>query len=263
MGSMNLACTMVKAAQEAGAEIAKFQYWKEHKLEAGPWDHDGRRDIYYKAELSLDNLRTLAIACRDANIQFLCSCFDKDDAHDLTNVSDSIKIPSHEATNQELIKCAIDNFDKVYISLGATTSAEKEYIRQEYKSEAKRITVMYCVSAYPMALHSFKLDTYRKIRDNFLKYGYPVGYSGHHSTIHDAVIAMAEGADVIEKHFTIDKTLPGRDNKFALDPKELESLCWLRDELSLAQPSQVYEYLPEEQEVRDVYSGRWSKGKKK
>ena len=259
MGNMDLAKKMIQAAAGAGADYAKFQYWRESKLKSGPWDKDGRREIYQKAQLSMAQLRELQFICNESGIKFLCSIFDASDIKDLAKISDCIKIPSHEATNYPLISEAVDRFKYVYISLGATTADEKEHIRKEFKKESDRIAIMYCVSSYPMSLHNFKMDTFKVMLRRFRATGYRVGYSGHHSTIYDAIMAMAYDIDVVEKHFTTDNTLPGRDNQFALSPKELEDLCWIREEMELGFPSDSYGYLPEEQEVRDVYRGRWSK----
>jgi len=259
MGNMPLAKQMIEAAQGAGADYAKFQYWKSANLKEGPWDKDGRREIYQEAELDMHKVHELNFYCTEANIKFLCSVFDVQDIKDLARVTEIIKIPSHEANNHELIKEAVDRFQYIYISLGATTGTEKDRLLNEYKKESSRITVLYCVSVYPMPLHAFKPNTLRMMLLQFGVAGYQVGYSGHHPTIFDAIMALSQDVDVIEKHFTTNNDLPGRDNKFALTPTELESLCDARDEMSLGVPGEKYGFFPAEQEVRDVYAGRWSK----
>jgi len=259
MGDMDLAKTMVDAAQSAGADYAKFQYWRVANLKSGPWDTDGRREIYQQAQLDNEKLHQVKFYCQEANIKFLCSVFDQGDAKALAKVSNLAKIPSHEATNTSLIRECVDRFEHIYISLGATTSEEKHTFLSEYKSESDRITVFYCVSAYPMPLHAFKTQTLKEMMLLFGAAGYQVGYSGHHTTIYDAVIALSMGVDIVEKHFTTNNSLPGRDNQFALSPEEMESLCYIREEMSAGLPSPHYGYNKIEQEVRDVYRGRWSK----
>ena len=105
MGDMVLAKEMISAASESGADYAKFQTWSVSNLKNGPWDKDGRLEIYKKAELSRDQHYELKEFCESLDILFLTSIFNIKDAQWLCELSDSaIKIPSHEIYNLDLIK---------------------------------------------------------------------------------------------------------------------------------------------------------------
>ena len=117
-GDMTLAKKMIKAAKSS-ADYAKFQNWRVSKLKTGPWDNDGRREIYKKAELTKDNHIELIKTCNQENINFLSSVFSVDDAKMLVELKvKRVKIPSFESRNTELIDYCFSNFEHIYISTG-------------------------------------------------------------------------------------------------------------------------------------------------
>ena len=215
VGDMSLAKDMVFAAKESGADAAKFQTWKVERLIDGPWDTDGRREIYNKAELTREKHHIMKEYCNSVDIEFLTSCFCIDDIDMVREFSDEVKIPSPEAYSDDLVKQAVEKFNHVYLSTGA--SNVEEYIRW---ADYSNLTLLHCVSSYPCKLENINLPKMK-----FLQAITPrVGYSGHLSGTHDAIAAICMGATVVEKHFTIDHNLPGRDNKFAILPEELKEI---------------------------------------
>ena len=117
LGNISLAKKMIKAAKKNGADYCKFQTWNEKNLKDGPWDTDGRRDIYKKAQLSEQNHYELKEYCKKEKIIFFTSIFNITDLHFLKKINKNIiKIPSHEINNIELIKLASKNFKKVLVS---------------------------------------------------------------------------------------------------------------------------------------------------
>lgn len=255
MGSIDLAKKMIDAAVFAGVDICKFQTWKVKNLKKGPWNDDGRIDIYKKAELSNHQYEYLVEYCKKKGVSFLTSVFNLSDIDLLLKLNlKSIKIPSHEVYNKELIKKCNDNFDEIYVSIGACTWKEiEEILKQDINF--KKINFMHCVSSYPLEHENVNLPKLLKLKNIFGS----VGYSGHLPGIDDAIAAISLGANVVEKHFTIDQNLPGRDNKFAVLPEQMKKICDYNlsfNKMILDKGLGVQEC---EQDIYKNYRGRWSK----
>lgn len=249
MGDMSLAKEMVSAAKESGADYVKFQTWKVDRLVDGPWDTDGRREIYNKAEMTLKKHEIMKGYCESVGITFLTSCFCSKDIKLVRAFCNEVKIPSEiKADNEELMSEVVKTFDHVYMSTGA--SNVEEYFKW---APYKNVTLLHCVSSYPCKLENINLPKMK-----FLQAITPrVGYSGHLSGPSDAIAAICMGATVIEKHFTIDHDLPGRDNKFALLPKEFKEI---RDFLSTYELMMIDRGLLMqdcEDNYRTYQKGRW------
>tara|TARA_X000000950_G_scaffold287803_1_gene401739 strand:+ start:3161 stop:3970 length:810 start_codon:yes stop_codon:yes gene_type:complete len=256
MGDMELAKEMIKAASDAGADIVKFQTWSEKNLKKGPWDTDGRRDIYKKAELKNNDYDILLDCCLENNIQFCTSIFNINDIAFLDNDRIKlIKIPSHEIHNYELITKVIDNFDFTIISTGASLWSEILELKKILRNNENKYSILHCVSSYPCPIEKINFKRYFKLRELFKN----VGYSGHYHGVDDAIFAIANQATFVEKHFTIDKDLPGRDNKFALLPNEFAHLSSFRDLNSKMMIDNGLDYLDIEKDTYENYRGRWSK----
>ena len=117
MGDMNLAEKMISEATKSGADYCKFQTWKVDSLKSGPWDNDGRLEIYKKAELTKEKHKKLLEICKKNKINFMTSVFNIKDLEFVASLSNEIvKIPSHEVYNIELIKEAQNLFKTVIIS---------------------------------------------------------------------------------------------------------------------------------------------------
>lgn len=254
MGNMDLAKKMIVSAAENGADICKFQTWSEEKLKAGSWDEDGRREIYKKAELSKEDHLLLKGYCKSNNVQFLTSVFNINDLDFLSTLDmDMVKIPSHEVHNLELIIAAIEIFNIVLVSTGA--SKWKEVLKILKQVDTNNIVLMHCVSTYPCPLEKINLPRIEALKTLTRT----VGYSGHYDGIDDAIAAICLGATFIEKHFTIDQDLPGRDNKFAILPDELKSLCEFRDNYQKMNRDLGLDLQDCELDTFENYRGRWSK----
>ncbi len=255
MGNINLAEKMIKMASKSGADYAKFQTWQVKNLKNGPWDNDGRREIYQKAELRQDQYRILKKICTRNKIKFLTSLFNPDDLSLISDLRlDTIKIPSPENRNSELLKICSKYFKNIYLSTGA---AKIEEIKKSYKFIKKNnVTLMHCVSMYPCPDKNINLSRIQKLKKIHSKI--KIGISDHSPDTLSTLFSLPLGVELIEKHFTIDNNLPGRDNKFAILPAALKSL---RDKISRFEKMQKFneKLSKEEVEVRKVYSGRWIK----
>lgn len=253
MGDIDRAKKMIYAAKESGCEFAKFQVWSVKNLRNGSWDIDGRRQIYESAELSSKDLLLLKDFCNEIGIKFLVSIFSIKDTKKIKDLDlNYIKIPSTEATNEELIKWSFkQKFKKIFISTGCCSKKDIHYL--ESIIDPKITIIMHCVSAYPCPAENINLP-----RMKFLNSIFPnVGYSGHFQGINDAIAAIALGAVAIEKHFTIDKSLPGRDNKFALSPEEIKLVCQFEKDINLMNKDCGINFQPIEGDMQKNYIGRW------
>ena len=254
LGDMSLAKKMILEAAKAGADYCKFQTWSVKNLKEGSWDHDGRREIYKKAELSYDQHIDLKKYCDLNNIKFLTTIFNVDDLDFLKKLNpELIKIGSPEAYNLELIQKCLLNFDKVILSTGATNWEEIEKFKG--LKNISKLVLLHCVSSYPCEPNNANIPKMEKLREIVEE----VGYSGHCDGLDDAMIAICNGAAYVEKHFTIDKELPGRDNKFAIMPKELQTLCKFRDNFIKMNENKGLNLQKIEEDVFKFARGRWSK----
>ena len=254
MGDMSLAEKMIKQAKNSGADYCKFQTWSEKNLKPGPWDTDGRREIYIKAGLTEEKHRLLKKICENLKINFLTSVFNINDLDFVSSINPQIvKIPSHEIHNLALIEKATELFDKVLVSTGAAKWSEVKKV-SNIKNKNK-IVLMHCVSAYPCNLENINFPRLEKLKSLTKE----IGYSGHYSGVDDALAAMTLGATYIEKHFTTNNELPGRDNKFAILPSSFNLISKFRDSLLKMNLDKGLDLQDCEKDIFNNYRGRWSK----
>jgi sialic acid synthase SpsE len=251
-GDMQLAKEMAKAARENGATYAKYQTWSVDRLKSGSWDEDGRRQIYEKAQLSEQDHIDLINYCNTIGIKFLSSVFSLADAELLVRLGcKEVKIPSFESRNIELIKYCDENFDVVFMSTGTSKYSEIKYSALFFKKA--KLYLLHCVSSYPCLPSIANIP--RMIE--FKHLGFSVGYSDHIQGVESAKVAIEFGAEVIEKHFTVDNNMPGRDNKFAILPSDLANLSSyikLRDEMLI---DKGFDFQECELDSRNNYTGRF------
>ena len=225
MGDIALAEKMIAAASASGASTAKFQYWNPDKLKKGAWDTDGRRQIYEKAKLSEEKISKLTELCDANKINFLVSVFNCEDLQFVLNFSKkAIKIPSHEVANLELINMALNEVEQVHLSLGACSERELmnvvEIVNKSRPNDTN-VTAMHCVSSYPCEEKNInlpRLDVLRKL------FNCTLGLSDHTTSSIVPALAVMKGVKVVEKHFTVNRDLPGRDNKFAMLPDMFKNM---------------------------------------
>lgn len=252
-GDMDLACKMIEKANESGSDYAKFQTWSVKRLKSGSWDSDGRREIYKKAELSEEDHRLLINHCKKLGIKFLSSIFSIDDAMLLVKLGiKEVKIPSFESRNHELLEYCNDNFDRIFMSSGTSKFEEiKKSIGLINKAE---LFIMHCVSMYPCNYENANIGKMKKI----MTIHNLVGYSDHIQGTDSAKIAISEGAKVIEKHFTLDNELPGRDNKFAILPNQMKDISDYISRYNKMLINHGIDFQSGEEDSRNNYTGRFN-----
>ena len=235
-GDINLAKKLIDAAVEAGADLIKFQTFKANNLTTKnapksqyqnktTSENETQYEMLKNLELTKETHNKLIDYCNEKKIGFFSSGFDIESIDFLNSLGlKMFKIPSGEITNLPYLR-HVGSFGKpVILSSGMSTLKEiKEALEVlEFSGVSKdKITVLHCNTEYPTPLEDVNLRAMITIRDSL---GVNIGYSDHTSGIEVSIAAAAIGAKVIEKHFTIDRELPGPDHKASLEPLELKQM---------------------------------------
>jgi N,N'-diacetyllegionaminate synthase len=233
-GDLNLARQLVKTAAEAGADAVKFQTFVADRLvtsDAPQAEYQQRNTgvmesqhaMLQRLELSEDAHRELQALCSELGILFLSTPFDEECADFLSDLGISaFKIPSGEITNTPFIRHVARKGVPLIISTGMATLAEiRDAVDTVRDTGNENFALLQCVSAYPSAPEDTNLRAMQTLADAF---HVPVGYSDHSEGLEITFAAIALGACIIEKHFTLDRSLPGPDHKASLEPAELAAM---------------------------------------
>jgi len=247
-GKIELAKKMVRIAAECGADYIKFQSWQSKNLKPG----DPNYERHKISELSDDDHFVLLEECARNGIKFLTTCFDIGRIDFLSKLGiDTIKVPSTELGSIKMLKELRSRFEHVIVSTGAALPGEVEKAAEVLKSG--KFTLMHCVSIYPTPPEKVNLA-----RMNLLKKFTPsVGYSDHTSGSEASKIAIAFGASYVEKHFTIDKSLPGKDQAISETPETIKEICDYAKLVEGVMGREIYKICEAEMMVRKNYIGKW------
>ena len=235
-GSIATAKKMIDAAAEAGADLVKFQTFKaealviksaektEYQKEITGTD-ESQFEMIKKLELDRAEHEELIKYCASKSIRFLSTAFDHDSIDLLTELSvPFFKIPSGEITNLPYLRHIGRLGKPIIMSTGMATLEEVRTTLNELLeagAEKDQITIMHCNTEYPTPMEDVNLKAMLTIENEL---GVAVGYSDHTLGIEVSVAAVALGATVIEKHFTLDRTLSGPDHAASLEPHELKAM---------------------------------------
>lgn len=233
-GNINLAKRLVDAAKEAGADVVKFQTFQADNLaskyarKAGYQLHttsekETQKEMLKKLELTYDMHVELIRYCKEIGIDFLSTPFDLDSINLLESIGmKQYKIPSGEITNLPYLRKVGSLKKPVILSSGMSTMEEvKEAVKILKESGAADVSVLHCNTQYPTPMRDVNLNVMNSVRKEI---GVRVGYSDHTEGIEVPIAAVALGAEIIEKHFTLDKTMEGPDHKASLEPDELKTM---------------------------------------
>lgn len=261
-GSLREAEKLVSAAANAGANVVKFQTFRVADL-ASPHaalsdaqreslrEHMTQQDALRPFELSIDDHRKLLDMARAHNLDFLSTPFDLHSSHLLASLGlNRVKISSGDITNGPLLQDVAKRFDEIYLSTGMSTINEvaqalavialsREGTRLSFKTINERadgrtfstledsVVLLHCNSAYPSPLADLNVRAIEVLRASF---GLPVGFSDHSLSVLAPSIAVAVGAEVIEKHLTLSRGQIGLDHAASLEPHEFRQMIdYLRE----------------------------------
>ena len=259
-GSVKMAKELIRVAAKAGADAVKFQTFQAERLASSVAPkaeyqmettdvRESQVDMLKKLELPLSSYTDLMKECQEAGIDFLSTPFEEESLRFLTEECgvSVLKIPSGEITNAPFLLQVARTRKDIILSTGMSTLGEVEdalgvlafgwlYDREPHSMRdftnayvdaqrngmlREKIRLLHCTTEYPAPFREVNLAAMDTMRQAF---GLPVGYSDHTEGIAVALAAVARGATVIEKHFTLDRNLPGPDHKASLEPEELEEM---------------------------------------
>ncbi|NDB63247.1 MAG: N-acylneuraminate-9-phosphate synthase [Nitrosopumilaceae archaeon] len=224
---------LIQIAVQSGADAIKFQVFRASTVyvpNAGNSDYLEKsgikksiNKIFQKSEMPYGMLPEISDYCKKQNIEFMATAFSVEDAREINKYVKTHKVASYEINHIRLLEYLARTKKPIILSTGASNYDEIDFaVNLLKKHKVKKYALLQCTAKYPAPLESLNLDTIPQMRQ---KYKVPVGLSDHSTDpVIGPLVAVALGATIIEKHFTLDKNLPGPDHKFALDPLELKKM---------------------------------------
>lgn len=262
-GDLSQAKELIDAAARAGADAIKFQTFSANRLvtEDAPkaeyqdeqvGDEESQRDMLEQYELSRADHEELLDYCSEVGITFLSTPFDTESV-DLLDEFDlpAFKIGSGDLTNHPLLQHVARLGKPMIVSTGMATMDEVEDAFAAIREANPEVPVclLHCVSSYPAEMDTVNLRAMEKMN---VKFPVPVGYSDHTTAVETPGFAVGAGAIVIEKHFTLDRSLPGPDHEASLEPDELDRAIDIARAAATARGSGDKEPVDAEMENRTV-----------
>lgn len=236
-GSLAIAKKLVEAAADAGVDYVKFQTFKANSIVAKNTalaeyqkkntgdEAKSQYEMLRDLELSEDDHLKLIEYCREKGVKFLSTAFDMESVRFLNSLNlDFWKIPSGEITNFPYLRYIAGYGGKVIMSTGMCTVrdiGEAISVLTRFGIRHNDITLLHCNTEYPTPMKDVNLKAMVEMRETF---GLTIGYSDHTTGIEVPIAAVALGAEIIEKHFTLDRTMKGPDHAASLEPEELKSM---------------------------------------
>ncbi|MEG1331751.1 MAG: N-acetylneuraminate synthase, partial [Eubacterium sp.] len=234
-GSLALAKKMVLMGKKAGVDAVKFQTFKSEKvvsvfakkadyqIENTQNNQENQLEMVKKLELSNDAFFELQTYCQEIGIQFLSTPFDLESIVFLNQLEMPFwKIPSGEITNYPYLVKIAETHKDIVMSTGMCTMKEiEEAINVLEANGSGKISLLHCNTEYPTPMEDVNLRAMQTLKETF---NVPVGYSDHTKGIEVPIAAVAMGAEIIEKHFTLDCSMEGPDHKASLEPEALTQM---------------------------------------
>lgn len=236
-GSMELAKKLIDVAADAGVDYVKFQTFKAENLVTKTAmqaeyqqrnmgdDANSQYNMLEKLELSHEQHVELIGYCHEKGVKFLSTAFDFESMDYLASLHLGLwKVPSGEITNYPYLKKIADCQEPVIISTGMSTMEEIQAamkVLTDNGLQKEQISVLHCNTEYPTPMTDVNLSA---MNEMCRQLGVVIGYSDHTQGIEVPIAAVAMGAEIIEKHFTLDRSLPGPDHKASLEPDELKAM---------------------------------------
>lgn len=233
-GNVDLALQLCKAAKDAGADVVKFQTWKTENLitrnvaqaeyqTENTGKQESQFDMLKRLELSYDDFRKVKAYCDEIGIQFASTADEEESLDFIVDLGiPFIKIPSGEVTNIPFLRKLGAKKLPVIISSGMSSLSDVDIALKTLKEAgATDITLLHCTTNYPCPMEDVNLNAMLTLKDAFK---ISLGYSDHTKGIEVPIAAVAMGAKVIEKHFTLDRKMEGPDHLASTEPVEFKKM---------------------------------------
>jgi N-acetylneuraminate synthase len=255
-GSLDQAYQLIEVAAEAGADAVKFQVFRADRLypKSAGFSHYLKvrqpiHEIIAQLEMPFDWIPRLASRCVDQGVQFLASAFDEESVDALDAFVPAFKVASYEMTHYPLLRYVAARSKPLIVSTGTADLAEVEaMVDQVRRTGNPSLALMQCTAAYPAPLESLNI---RAIATMKAAFGLPTGLSDHsREPVIGPVAAVAAGANLLEKHYTLRNDLPGPDHRFAVEPSELRAMIEAVRQAERALGTGEKTVQPVEQELR-------------
>lgn len=260
-GNIGLAHRLIESAAEAGADSVKFQIFQTDQLVAkdaplatyqkrSSEEWGNQRDMLKDLELTIEQQSDLKRHCESLGLEYLCTPYEEFSLKQLISIGiKGIKVASTDTNNIPFLRQVALTKKPVFLSTGMSTMGEIETALNSlnYQEAQKQIVLMHCTSQYPAPIEDCNLRALLTLKAAF---GCLVGFSDHTVGVGASPWAVALGACVIEKHFTIDKNLPGPDHGSSLNPLELNELILAIRSVEKALGDGIKKTMPSEQENR-------------
>ena len=254
-GDLNIAKQLIDEAKSAGFDAVKFQkrdinvvYSKEvlDSPRESPFGST-QREQKEGLEFSLSDYWDIDNYCKKVNMDWFVSCWDINSQKEMRVFSTKWnKVASAMATNREFIEVVASERKPTYVSTGMTTIEEIEDIVKIFKKNNCPITLMHTVSTYPSEESDLNLRCIKTLKD---KFNLPIGYSGHETAVSPSVMAVVLGAEVVERHITLNRAMYGSDQSASLEPNGMKALCQTIKKVNICLGDGVKKIIPEEMKV--------------
>jgi sialic acid synthase SpsE len=254
LGNLDMAKAMIDRAVEGGTDFVKFQSYRGSDVR----DDDPERDWFGQVALTDEMHRELKVYAEKLGVEFMSTPFTVERARLLCEGLGlkKIKIASSEMTNHSLLDYVNDHAETVFLSTGMA-NIEEIGESLEHLSRVNDVYVLHCVTQYPVEDRDANLLAIRSLQNAFP--GYKIGYSDHSLGIVAPIAAVAMGAKVIEKHYTLSKSLPGTDHILSTTPDEFKEMVDQIRRLENMMGSGNKAPIPAEMAIREAVRTRWAK----
>ena len=258
-GSVKIAKNMIKSASECGVDAVKFQTFNTNELvtenaktanyQKINANEDSQFEMLNKLELSFDEFKEIRDYALENNVMFISSPFDTESVDMLEKLHVPLyKLGSGELTNFELIDYVQKTGKPMIISTGMATLEEiKE--TYDYINDKENLTILHCITGYPTSFEEANLNFIKTLQSEF---DVPIGFSDHSPGIELPIAAVALGACVVEKHFTLDKNMEGPDHKASLNPEEFKAMVDAIRHVEVAMGDGVRHFSDDELEIKKI-----------
>lgn len=254
LGNMDMARVMIEQAADAGSDFVKFQSYRGVDVR----EDDPEREWFGQVMLSDKDHHELKAHAEKNNVEFMSTPFTVERARLLCEGLglNSVKIASSEMTNHPLLDYVNKNASTVFLSTGMATVDE---IRESltHLPDVENVYVLHCVTQYPVEDGDANLLAIRTLQDEFPQYS--IGYSDHSLGILAPIAAVAMGATVIEKHYTLSQSLPGTDHVLSVNTDELKEMISQIRRLETQLGTGIKQPIVAEQEIMEMVRTRWAK----